>query len=319
MTRAPYDPNDWTGRVDGQGPEHLKWHQAVGSSAIPSIAIIGFCSDEGVRRNQGRVGAAGAPAHLRRALAPLAYRLPAGVVDLGDVTVNGTALEAGQAELAGLVREQVDAGRLPVVLGGGHEVAYGTFSGIATSAKAPLARRIGILNLDAHFDLREAPEASSGTPFRQIARDEAVAGREFAYFVVGISEPSNTPVLFDMAEELGTRWILDESCRASDLSAVTRRVEEFIAGVDLLYLTIDLDVLPAATAPGVSAPAGFGVELEVIRSVALTAARSGILTAIDIAELNPAFDIDARTARTAARLVNDILTAASVCERKSSE
>ena len=81
----------------------------------------------------------------------------------------------------------------------------------------------------------------------------------------------------------------------------------FLAQVDALYLTIDLDVLPASVAPGVSAPAAYGVPLPVISAVCRQVAASGKLLHLDVAELNPEFDIDGRTAKVAARLVNTLL------------
>ncbi|MGO2031996.1 MAG: arginase family protein, partial [Glutamicibacter ardleyensis] len=167
--------------------------------------------------------------------------------------------------------------------------------------------RIGILNLDAHFDLRSAPRRSSGTPFKDIANDMQAAGRDFRYAVIGISEPNNTRVLFDQAHALGVRYLVDEQCGAGNLEAVIEFVREFLGSVDQLYLTIDLDVLPAATAPGVSAPAAYGVPLEVIHAVCRYVADSGKLGLVDVVELNPSFDIDARTARTAARLINTLI------------
>ena len=68
-------PAPWSGRDDGPGAEHARWHHAVnGAGADAPVALIGFASDEGVRRNQGRVGAAGGPAALRAALAGFAAR-----------------------------------------------------------------------------------------------------------------------------------------------------------------------------------------------------------------------------------------------------
>src|SRR3954466_10555311 len=81
-------PLPWTGRFDGDGAEHRRWWQAVTAYASPESAapapvrapfssrtavILGFASDEGVRRNKGRVGAAAAPAAIRAALGPLAF------------------------------------------------------------------------------------------------------------------------------------------------------------------------------------------------------------------------------------------------------
>ena len=305
-------PQPWTGRFDGDGAEHLRWWQAVeaydeGAAADPETkpaALLGFCSDEGVRRNKGRTGAAAAPAALRAALGPLAFHLDRAVADAGDVVVSGTGLEAGQERAGRAVTAMLNAGQLTVVLGGGHETAFASYSGVAGSAAVQGGRRLGVLNLDAHFDLRDEPVPSSGTPFLQMARAEAAAGRDFRYAVVGISEPNNTRALFDTAQKLGVRYLLDEDCGEE-------RVREFVAGfladIDVLYLTIDLDVLPAAVAPGVSAPAAYGVPLPVISAVCRHVTRSGKLMHLDVAELNPAFDLDGRTAKVAARLIDTLL------------
>ena len=83
---------------------------------------------------------------------------------------------------------------------------------------------------------------------------------------------------------------------------------DFLASVDVLYLTIDLDVLPACGGTRGERPGG------IRRSAAGDQRRvpAGVLPAgncctLDVAELNPSFDIDQRTARVAARLVNTLL------------
>jgi formiminoglutamase len=305
-------PQPWTGRFDGDGPGHRRWWQAVnsgsaswnGEAAGKPAALLGFASDEGVRRNKGRTGASAAPAALRKALGPLAFHVDRAVADVGDVVVSGEDLEAGQERLGRAVAALLDAGHQTVVLGGGHETAYASYLGVAASRAVQRGQRLGVLNLDAHFDLRDEAIPSSGTPFLQMARAEADAGREFRYAVVGISEPNNTRVLFDTAEKLGVRYLLDEDC---DADRVRDFVDGFLADIDVLYLTIDLDVLPAAVAPGVSAPAAYGVPLPVISAACRQVAQSGKLLHLDVAELNPEFDIDGRTARTAARLVDTLL------------
>lgn len=295
----------WTGRVDGDAPEHLRWHQAVTEytpGAEPAACVfVGFASEAGVRRNKGRPGAAQGPDALRRALSPMALRTPLRAGDAGTVTVTGDELEDGQRRLGERVSALLDDGAFPVVLGGGHEVAYGTYLGVAGAARRTPGTTVGILNLDAHFDLRPDPVPSSGTPFRQILESDA----DVRYAVLGISQPSNTTVLFDTAERFGVRYLLDDDC---DPDRVRMFVADFLAGVDLLYLTIDLDVLPAAVAPGVSAPAAYGVALPTIQAVCDQVTASGKLAVVDVAELNPDLDIDQRTARTAARLIHRIVT-----------
>lgn len=309
----------WSGRTDGDAPEHLRWHQAVRPAASApsqpddgrSTALIGFASDEGVRRNRGRVGAAEGPDALRAALSPLSYQASTGsLTDHGDVTValgdeeHPGDLEAGQATLAQKVSALLDSHDLTVVLGGGHETAYASYRGLAGSRHVGEDTRIGILNLDAHFDLRREPVPTSGTPFLQALQEEAAAGRTARYAVVGISEPNNTQALFATASEHGVRWMTDEQAQTGDLPNVLRFVRELIDAVDVLYLTVDLDVLPAAIAPGVSAPAGFGVPYAVVHACVAEAAASGKLVLADVVELNPSLDVDGRTAKAAARLIH---------------
>lgn len=303
-------PPTWSGRVDGETTEHLRWHQAIHPYPADGgrSVLIGFASDEGVQRNRGRRGASSGPDALRAALASMALAEPLVLEDAGTVAVTDGDLEGGQARLGRAVSTALNAGRLPVVLGGGHEVAFGTYLGVTGSELRSVRPRLGILNLDAHFDLRADPTSSSGTPFRQILEAEQLAGTHCDYRVLGISQPSNTAALFAAARSLGVRYLLDDRCGCTGAEAVDTFVDALLESVDLVYLTIDLDVLPAAVAPGVSAPAAYGVPLEIVQRVCDRVTASGKLAVVDIAELNPEFDIDSRTARTAARLVHRLVT-----------
>ena len=316
----------WSGRDDGPGAQHARWHTVMrplaadlaglgdsgssddsgGSSGSEDsvgsggVVVLGFASDEGVRRNKGRVGAADGPDALRAALGSLADP-GRPLADAGDVVVADGDLEAGQARLGAAVAAVLDAGALPVVLGGGHAVAFGTYLGWAPSAGR---ERWGVLNIDTHFDLRDDPTPSSGTPFLQAARAEADAGRTLRYGIVGISRANNTAALFETADALGVTYLEDDAC---DPAAVRAFVADFLADVDRVHLTIDLDALPASVAPGVSAPAGFGIGLDAVRAAVSTVARTGALGILEVAELNPRYDIDARTARVGARLVDEAI------------
>lgn len=304
-------PVTWTGRNDGPGAEHARWHSTIrplSSGATPGTAIIGFASDEGVRRNNGRVGAAGGPTALREALAPLAIHDDLFRYDAGDIVVEGEALEAGQTALGAAVAAVMQEGHFPVVFGGGHEVAYASYLGLNEGLGRDRQRVLGVLNLDAHFDLRAADRPTSGTGFAQMVEAERAHGRDLSYSVIGISRPANTRTLFERADSIGAQYLFDDDCRVDRLPRVLEFVDSVLEHVDDLYLSIDLDVLPAAIAPGVSAPTAFGVVPEVIQAVIDAVAVSGKLRLIDVAELNPRFDIDSRTARTAARFIDRIVT-----------
>ena len=307
------DMSRWQGRIDAaEGESGKRWHQIVKpldqSREAGGAAVIGFACDAGVARNNGRTGARNGPAALRAVLGNMPVRRCRSIADAGDIVCtpdgNDDGLETAQEELAALVADVLARGKLPVAMGGGHEIAFGSFSGLArhlaTQEKTP---RIGIINLDAHFDLRMAERGSSGTPFRQIAEDCQARGWPFHYCVLGISEFGNTQALFDRARALGVRWMLDEDMHVAVLDKVRTTLQDFIAQVDHLYFTVCLDALPATVAPGVSAPSPRGVPLEVVEPVIDMVAASGKLRLADFAELNPGFDIDQHTARVAARLL----------------
>ncbi|HNJ77946.1 MAG TPA: formimidoylglutamase [Marmoricola sp.] len=301
----------WSGRNDGDTPEHRRWHQHVTpltTGASPGIALIGYAVDEGVRRNHGRTGAATGPSAIRRALAPLALHLTSPIHDAGDITLTGQDLEGAQRALGESVAALLDQQHLVIALGGGHDIAWGTYLGRRSSNRLRAAQT-AVINLDAHFDLRRAGQPTSGTPFLQMADAEAIAGRRFDYSVLGISRTANTRALFESAAQLGVNYLLDVQCAPRHLDRVAESVSEILSRNDAIHLSIDLDVLPAATAPGVSAPAAYGVALETVEAICHQVASSGRLALVDVAELNPNFDIDGRTARVAARLIDTICRA----------
>lgn len=309
MTFEAYTAEHWQGRDDGDGPEHRRWHQQVrlcmeGSSQrdADAVALVGFASDEGVRRNGGRQGAAEGPAALRHALSSLPVHRDVPIVDGGTVVVQGEDLETGHDEFGNHVASLLDAHRLVVVLGGGHETAWGSYLGRVRSQRLKNAR-VGVVNLDAHYDLRHAERATSGTPFLQMAHADSDAARHFDYTVIGIAEASNTPVLFDTARELGVTTVLDVDATLRHVEHVLAIVDEVVERVDAIHLSIDLDVLPAAVAPGVSAPAAYGVPMEVLDAVCRRIAASGKLALLDVVELCPRLDIDSHTAKAGARLI----------------
>lgn len=302
----------WTGRTDAEElGDARRWHHVVrpfDDHARGGVALIGFAVDEGVRRNGGRTGAAQGPPALRAALANMPVNGEPALWDAGDVTCQGEALEEAQQTLETRVAHAIARGCRPLVLGGGHEMAWGTFQGVVRAR--PARERLLVVNIDAHFDLRVASRANSGTPFRQMAEWCAVHGRPFDYHVLGISRFGNTRALFDRADALGVRYTLDEALQSEHgVVAAADILARDLDACDAVYLTICLDVLPAHVAPGVSAPASLGVPLHAVERFVDQANASGKLVAADLAEFNPGLDDDGRTARVAARLAARIARA----------
>lgn len=312
---------DWRGRIDAaDGDSGRRWHQVVeplDAAARAGVALLGFMSDEGVARNQGRTGAREGPRALRRALAPLAYHAGRGtpLYDAGDVACEDHDLEGAQATFGAQVAGHLGRGHFPMLLGGGHEIAWGSFQGVAEAlARDGRLPRFGVVNFDAHFDLRSGPP-TSGTPFRQIRDELAARGLPFRYLCLGISRASNTPALFRAARESGARWILDEDLVWPRWDAACQVIDGFVDSIDALQLSFCLDAFPADSAPGVSAPAARGLAPDMaftlLRHLLERAGHGGAHTKVvlaEIAELAPCHDPDGRTARLAARLVHDIVT-----------
>ena len=316
----PADQTLWLGHIDSEeGELGVRWHQQVQplltgqAEQTPGSVLIGFACDAGVVRNHGRAGAAGGPAAVRKLLVNCAWHQTHPVYDGGNVLCEGDALEAAQFVLGTHVAAVLEAGHLPLVIGGGHEVAWGSWQGLATWAMKQPAQRVGVLNFDAHFDLRAGEAGTSGTPFRQTAEDCAARNWPFRYACFGVARPTNTAALFARAQKLNVCWVEDDQLAPWHLGAAREKLAAFLDQIDVLHLTIDLDVLPAANAPGVSAPAAHGVDLAVLEALIDQALASGKVRLAEFAELNPNFDLDGRTARIAVRLLERIARRAWAC------
>ncbi|MCU0754810.1 MAG: formimidoylglutamase [Xanthomonadales bacterium] len=312
MVWQAVDPALWQGRDDtAEGVLARRWHQQVlireADAPLPSgggHALLGFASDAGVRRNGGRPGAVEGPTELRRMLANLAWHHTR-VLDAGDVRVVDDALEVAQAEFGTQVASLLGAGLMPIGLGGGHEIAFASWQGLAAdlSRRSLHPPRVGILNLDAHLDLRSAAAPHSGTPFRDIAMDCERRGWDFRYACFGVAEAANTGALYAEAARLGV-WIEhDGELTPERCTGLLARLHEWLVPLDAVYLTLCLDAFPAAAAPGVSAPAALGIDPRIALAIIRLLRDSRRLKVADVAELCPALDIDRRTARLAARLV----------------
>lgn len=309
----------WEGREVSEelGPQY--WYQIMRfldqekepnwdfHSTDRNFVFLGYACEEGVRRNQGRVGAATGPLAIRKQLAKLALHFKnAQLWDAGDLVCSNQNLEQVQGLLAKNIEALLKKSAFPIVLGGGHDIAYGHGRGILSSL-AP-GQRLGIINFDAHFDLRPLDNGpNSGTPFYQLLTEASAKQQEVDYLVLGIQTPANTAQLFSIAASFSVEFIPIEDCQWHHLEMLLHQLSTFIAKVDFVYLTIDLDSFSATDAPGVSAPSPMGLEPALVLELLNLIVSSKKLISFDIAELNPRFDLDHRTAKLAARLVESLV------------
>lgn len=302
----------WHGCVDLPATaDTQRWHQRVAlgpQPEAPGIALLGFASDEGIRRNAGRLGAAQGPGARRNALANLPVLHCAPLYDAGEITCVDQALELAQARYSHRAQQLLDQGHWVIGLGGGHEIWYASYAALRGHLGASKAR-IGIFNFDAHFDLREQGSASSGTPFLQALEHARSIRSPLQYHCIGVSRSSNTPRLFATADREGAHYLTDDVLCTWNWQAQAEVLRAWCDAVDVIYLTLCLDVLPQAVAPGVSAPHPRGVSLEVLEALLDLVMASGKVRVVDVAELCPPLDPDQATARVAARLIHRMVSA----------
>jgi formiminoglutamase len=278
-----------------------------GPSPVP--VLLGYCCDAGVARNLGRPGAAAGPSAFRAVLGRMPVPAQGARVlwDAGDFTCAEGAMEATQEGFAKGIGRLLEKGCFPLGIGGGHDISYAHYLGMSSSLGPGV--RVGILNLDAHMDLRRPePLPHSGSPFFQIAALCKETGRDFRYCCLGARRDANPRELWDRAADLGVTVIERSALWPTGLPGALSRVNAFLNAVDVLYLTIDLDGFASAYAPGVSAPSPMGFTPEGILPILDAVLESKKLKSMDIAELNPAYDRDSQTAVLAASLVHHILS-----------
>lgn len=305
------DSKQWHGRIDSEtDQDSFRFHQVITCKHLNKLekkdgefAILGFACDEGVRRNKGRLGARMAPIEIRKHLAKIPYHFPNGLltIDVGDIICEHGELEKAQAELGQTIHQLFLKGYNPIILGGGHETLYGHYLG----ARAYIGsnRKLGIINIDAHFDMREEETPSSGTMFRQILEQDDQVG----YLCLGIQKLGNTKALFQTAERYGCTYILEEDIQTNHFQNTFETIDVFSSKYDAIIVTLCTDVINASAAPGVSAPSPLGIEANTVRTLLRHIIAMEKTISFDISEVNPLFDENEKTVRLAAYLVAEVI------------
>lgn len=277
----------------------------------PSLVIVGCPQDIGVQRNNGRVGAALAPEAIRKQL----YKLPPvtskyqmkqlsfPLVDIGNVDVSSNFLEPIHANLTSVVSKVLTNGHIPIVLGGGHDCAFGNGRAFLEFAKSN-DKSVAIINIDAHLDVRPLNNglAHSGSPFRQLLETYP---NQIAHFVeFGIQNFAFAQSHRDFIESSptpSTIFFFDDIVNTGFFTSLQQLVTQLKASnADWMYLSIDIDAVQSAYAPGVSAPAVTGFTPNELLSIVKELCSTKKVRLLDIVEVNPTYDIDNRTSKLAA-------------------
>lgn len=276
--------------------------------SAPATTYVLAPIDQGVRNVGGRDGTREGPQRLLAALEEAGLVPKTARVREPAIDNEPASLEADLEALSTAVCEELEADRLPVVLGGDHGTTYATVRGAARALAD-----VGVAYLDVHLDVRAfEPEHTSGSSFRRLI-EEGWVDAEHAC-PLGIQEPedphrsSGTKASF---AELAA-WADEQGIRRASLDAMRQRgaelVEQTLTGDPAWCLSIDTDALAERFAPGVSAPGEDRLSLAEARK-ALQAAR-GRYRVLDIVEYAPPLDEDDRTLGSCVELLEAALPAA---------
>lgn len=267
------------------------------------IVILGCPQDEGVRRNQGRTGAALAPTEIRRAFYKLTnFSVSAKIFDLGDTIIQPT-LEETHLTQTEIVRRLLRDGKKVISLGGGNDISYPDCKALAMETE----KDVLALNIDAHFDVRADEIRNSGTPYRQLLEEKLIKPTNF--YEIGWQEQANSPVYFEYLDNLGVNLVtLGEFREIADftITILKLRTEEPI------FWGFDVDSVRASDAPGVSAPSPIGLLADEFCDLAAIAGFQQNTRIIEFTEVNPNFDSDGRTSRLVAIAMHRFCAAAKM-------
>jgi formiminoglutamase len=270
------------------------------SYATASVVILGCPQDEGVRRNNGRPGAANAPAAIREQFYKLTpFNINKRVFDLGDVNLSGT-LEETHDVLTAVVAQVLRDGKRLIILGGGNDISYA--DGCAMSEVFGINDWIAV-NIDSHLDVRADQPRNSGTPYRQLLEEKLLHPTSF--YEVGFQSHFCSPIYYEYIRSLGVNRISLELLRSraeADIELSENIRQKFIHHSSALstFFGFDMDAVRSADAPGTSAPSPLGLKAsEFIRLVKYAASLANTRI-VEFTEVNPNFDIDYRTVKLVA-------------------
>ncbi|HEY0374274.1 MAG TPA: agmatinase [Amnibacterium sp.] len=273
------------------------------------IAVVGVPFDSGVSY---RPGARFGPAHVREASRLLRPYNPAQdvspfavqqVVDAGDIAVNPFDIGEAVAEIERAATALTEGGTRLVTIGGDHTIALPLLRSVA-KRHGPVA----VVHFDAHLDTWDtyfgAP-VTHGTPFRR-ASEEGLIDRT-ASLHVGIRGPLYDREDLRDDERLGFAIVSSVDIEAEGVAAAIERMRRRIGDAPV-YLSIDIDVLDPAHAPGTGTPEAGGLtSRELLRMIrALSALR---LVGADVVEVAPAYDHAQVTAIAASHVAYEIVSA----------
>ncbi len=281
------------------------------------VAMVGAPLDTG----SGMRGAAWGPRHFRIANNNVfwgAYSSPhlhtqvhwqedLVVVDYGDVAIDNMSAERSMQPVMDIVREIASSGAIPIIIGGDHSLEYPNVAGVAAvHGKA----NVGVIHFDAHYDagfFGNGHLITHGKPIRRLIEEGHVLGKN--YIQVGLRGYWPGEDGFEWMREQGMRYHTMAEVERYGWPAVMERVlKEAREGTKYLYISLDIDVLDPAYAPGTGTPEPGGLTSRELFPLIRGLCSENDVVGFDLVEFNPLVDPGYITGLNADRAVRECLT-----------
>jgi len=218
------------------------------------------------------------------------------IVDFGDILMHVTDVRECHTRITSTIKQVVCANpdAIPIILGGDHSITCPALSGF----KAAKGQTVGVIQFDAHHDLRNREDGgpSNGTPFRGLIESGTLAPEHLIQ--IGIRNFANSRVYYDYAVQHGVNVYTMKDVREKGVMAIVKEAYEKLAkAVDIVYLSVDIDVLDQAYAPGCPAISPGGMTTDDLFAAVKWLGGQEKTQAIDIVEIDPKQDFRDMTSR----------------------
>ena len=216
--------------------------------------------------------------------------------DLGDIGGHLTDVSVAHGNIERVIHDALTIVQpfVPIIMGGDHSITAPAIRGFMS---ANPGKKIGVINLDAHFDVRvDDWGPHNGTPFRQ-AIENGVAGKNLVE--LGIHGFMNASWYREWTRKQGITTITGRDVYKRGIEAcMTEALQIAGDGTDLIYVSVDIDCLAFPWAPGTSASSAEGLSAWDLVEAMWIAGQHPNVAALDIVEIDPSRDLHDLTART---------------------
>ena len=220
--------------------------------------------------------------------------------DVGDVPVQGVTPEDGFAPIRDAIQECTSAHRLTLLIGGHNAVTRPAAHGLGV----PL-ERVGLITLDAHFDLRDTEEGlMNGNPIRALLED-GLPGRNICQ--IGLAPYANTAAMHRTARDAGIGVTTIAECKRRGIVPVLEEALARMAHAEAVMIDFDIDVIDRAQCPGAPGARPGGMPVDMFFEAARYLGAQPQVKLADLTEFDPALDVSDITALTAARWACEML------------